>query len=404
VSGWEAPAGPPRRRWPAVVAVLVGAALVAAVATTIGAAPDDRLAVEAATATPTPTVTAPAALRAPVGATWPRPQPGLWRQLPPSPLGPRFGHALVATGRQLLVWGGSDRRGRPLTDGAVFDLGTGAWRRLPDNGARGSRVTGVWTGEDVVLVSPTETRRYDPDRLTWQTVARVPRPGGMVAGRRLRAAGAVVVTLLTAADGSGASAAFALAPRAARWRRLPDPPVALRRDDVLLADAERVLIAAPGRAGRPPAVVELALDDVAAGWNQATAPVGFTADRVGQLSGVLDRGRVLLWGTGTPADGGEPNTWAAVRQEEEAAAAWERIDPGPVRPSRLVDALATGDGALVWNGVDGRGALWRWGTDRWTRIFAPPLEDPSPRPVAWTGSGVAIWGGTTATGGVFTPR
>lgn len=192
--------------------------------------------------------------------------PGLWRLLPPSPLTPRVGHALVATGRQLMVWGGADALGRPLTDGAVFDLATG------------------------------------------------------------------------------------------RWRRLPDPPVPLQPGDLLLADADRLLVGAPGRAGRPGAVAGLRLDAGVSGWSEA------------------------------------------------ASGSWVRIDAGPFRPSRLVDVIATGDGALVWDRIDGRGALRRWASDRWTRVLPTPLQTSAPRPAAWTGSGVAVWGGFDGGGGVFTPR
>jgi hypothetical protein len=394
MSAWETPTGPSRRR-STVVATAVGLCLLAATVAALASSGHARqLAVEAPSATPAPPTAEAAAV------AWPPPWPGLWRLLPPSPLTSRVGHALLVTGRRLMVWGGADALGRPLTDGAVFDLATGRWRRLPGNGTRNSRVQVVWTGVDVVTVSTTETRRYDPRAGAWRTAARVPTPGGLLLGGQVRVAGSTVVTLLVAPDGSGASAVFALDAGHSSWRRLPDPPVPLQPGDLLLADADRLLVGAPGRAGRPGAVAGLRLDAGASGWSEVASPPGFTSDRVGRLSGVLDGDRVLLWGTGPGTDGETSSSWAAVRER----GSWVRIDAGPLGPSRLVDVIATGDGALLWDRINGQGALRRWTSDRWTRMLPAPLEASAPRPAAWTGSGVAVWGGFDGSGGVFTPR
>lgn len=394
MSGWEAPAARSRGR-PTLVAVVVGLCLLAAAIVAVASPePSARLAVEMTTATADP----PTARATDVA--WPPPWPGLWRRLPRAPLTPRVGHALVATGKELVVWGGADASGRPLTDGAAFDLGSGRWRRLPGNGTRNSRVGAVWTGFDVVTVSTTETRRYDPRAGTWRTAARVPSPGGLLPSGSVHAAGSTVVTLLVEPDGTGASAVVALDAGSSTWRRLPDPPVPLRPGDLLLADAARLLLAAPGRAGRPAAVAQLRLEGDASAWSVVPPPPDFTAARVGRLSGVVDRGRVLLWGTGPGGGGGGTNGWAAVRER----GAWTRVDAGPIRPSRLIDVVATGDGVLVWDRIDGRGGLRRWSSDRWTHVLPAPLEASAPRPAAWTGSGVAVWGGFDGGGGVFTPR
>lgn len=394
MSGWEAPAGS-SRRGPILVALVAGLSLLAAaVAGLASSESPDQLVVERATTTPeAPTAEA-------TDLAWPRPWPGLWRLLPPSPLTPRVGHALVATGRELMIWGGADASGRPLTDGAVFDLGTGRWRRLPTNGTRNSRVQALWTGADVVTVSTTETRRYDLRAGAWRTAARMPSPAGLLPSGQVRAAGPTVVTLLVAPDGTGASAVLALDPGRSTWRQLPTPPVPLRPGDLLLADAGRLLVAAPGRAGRAAALAHLPLAGAASDWSVVPSPPDFTAEQVGRLWGVLDGDRVLLWGTGPRAGGDGSNGWAAVREQ----GTWARIDPGPAAPSRLVDVVATGDGVLVWDRIDGRGALRRWASDRWTHVPPAPLAASAPRPATWTGSGVAVWGGFDGGGGVFTPR
>lgn len=77
-----------------------------------------------------------------------------WRRLPPAPLSPRFGHSVVWTGSEMIVWGGttSEANDAVVADGAAYDPATDAWRVLPASPleARYDH-TAVWTGRAMLV-------------------------------------------------------------------------------------------------------------------------------------------------------------------------------------------------------------------------------------------------------------
>lgn len=76
-----------------------------------------------------------------------------WEMLPRSPLGRRVYATSVWTGRQMVIWGGSDESyWRPVPDGAAYDPATRRWTVLasiPLEKRNYHRM--VWTGTDVVI-------------------------------------------------------------------------------------------------------------------------------------------------------------------------------------------------------------------------------------------------------------
>src|SRR5579859_1774744 len=66
---------------------------------------------------------------------------------------PRWGHVAAWTGRELLIWGGSDWRFPGLTDGGAYNPVTDTWRALPTAGAPTARLaeTAVWTGTEMLV-------------------------------------------------------------------------------------------------------------------------------------------------------------------------------------------------------------------------------------------------------------
>ena len=85
-----------------------------------------------------------------------------WRALPASPLKARFGHRMVWTGREAIVWGGSVASNGPdplagyPRDGAAYDPATNTWRTLmpapPSPPALLTAFSAVWTGTTVLLI------------------------------------------------------------------------------------------------------------------------------------------------------------------------------------------------------------------------------------------------------------
>jgi hypothetical protein len=84
------------------------------------------------------------------------PATNTWTPLPPSPLRPRIGAAAVWTGEDVIIWGGfggTDARAEFFGDGARYNPKTKTWTLLPAAGAPSPRWghSLVWTGHDVLV-------------------------------------------------------------------------------------------------------------------------------------------------------------------------------------------------------------------------------------------------------------
>jgi hypothetical protein len=108
-----------------------------------------------------------------------------WRSLPPSPLSGRSLTASAWTGREFLVWGGTDLNTYPYegyVDGAAFDPATGRWRSLPPAPIDGRAPMSVWTGDELIVWGtavrvtprPRDGAAYDPATNTWRRIADAP--------------------------------------------------------------------------------------------------------------------------------------------------------------------------------------------------------------------------------------
>lgn len=330
---------------------------------------------------------------------WPPPRPGRWRPLPPAPLASRVNYSVVWAGSEMIVWGGFDAVNRPLLDGAAFDPADGTWRPLPFTAARDASNVGVAVGSQVVFVSSSETRRYDPAERRWRAEPVVPLPPRHGVNDRLVAVDETVVAVSEPYEREQPSAMFALAPGATEWTRLPDVPVIMTRAHVVLAaDSHIVVIGPPDGGGNAAVAIDLA--DSPATWRPIEAPSGLPRHDLVALAGVAPDGRIMLWGVRADSSAGT-HGYAAVRD----ANGWRRVSPGPLRPTRTATALWTGDRMLVWNRADNVGALFDPDTDQWTEIPAPPLVGLDlAREAVWTGSGLLVWGALGTGGAMYTPR
>jgi N-acetylneuraminic acid mutarotase len=85
-----------------------------------------------------------------------------WTALPASPLKARWGHEMVWTGREVLVWGGfvayspTDPSAQYPRDGAAYDPVTRSWRRMPaappSPPSLLTAYSAVWTGDLALFV------------------------------------------------------------------------------------------------------------------------------------------------------------------------------------------------------------------------------------------------------------
>jgi hypothetical protein len=156
-----------------------------------------------------------------------------WRTLPDSPLAGRSDAASAWTGEELLIWGGYDGgfREEPFfDDGAAFDPEAGTWRMLPDPPVGARTPFSVWTGRELIVWGSTDRNArmrdgaaYDPVTDTWRRIAEAPvdiTDGSAVwTGREMIVFGAALDGNNRADTPTAIGAAYD--PAADSWRELP---------------------------------------------------------------------------------------------------------------------------------------------------------------------------------------
>jgi hypothetical protein len=156
-----------------------------------------------------------------------------WDSLPPSPLDGRSDAAAAWTGRELLIWGGWDGGFRDppyFDDGAAFDPVAGTWRMLAPAPIQARTAFSVWTGKELIVWGSTDraARRldgaaYDPATDTWRTIA--DGPVDITDGSAVWT-GEEMIVFGAALDGNNhadtpTAIAAAYDPAANAWRELP---------------------------------------------------------------------------------------------------------------------------------------------------------------------------------------
>jgi hypothetical protein len=349
---------------------------------------------------------------------------GHWRQLPAVP-GGRGIAAIVWAGDQLLVWGdGSDGTDlRALRAGGwSYDARSGRWRPLPPAPMAVDFPQAVWTGREVLVVSPISTREdpahiglaYDPARRTWRRLPGAPLPPAGRLGSRLWTSGwtgreLVVVTGYGSLQQQPLRGA-AYNPVTNRWRRLASSPTLAGSPQgacCALWAGTRLLVWTDWNRGEPqpppPRGERTALwayDPAADHWTVLPAPSDQTR-------------RQLYWYQVVWTGQGLIGTDAWVRYDPEH----DRLTPiAPPLAQRTVTVgsawtgaalvaatigehvtIKNGKAVVVVNGKPttrpGRVDLLAWDppTDRWLRLGLPT---PAPGWVVfWTGLGLLVWNG-----------
>ncbi|MGI9120122.1 MAG: Kelch repeat-containing protein [Acidimicrobiales bacterium] len=275
-----------------------------------------------------------------------------WRRMSASPLSARSGVAGAWTGRELLLWGGTDGQDR-LSDGAAYDPASDTWRPLPPASISGRTAGGTWTGEEM---------------LVW---------GGTAMGS------SGVVEPLT--DGA------AYDPASDTWRPLAPAPLAAR-EDVTSEWTGREMIVWGGRAGQEYLADGAAYDPAADTWRPlAPAPL---EGRV--VRGVWSGTELLVWG-------GESATVALAdgAAYDPAADTWRPMAPAPLSARRGFATVWAGEEMLVWGGAGGTGSFFFGNgagydprTNSWKEL-APSFGRFIPT-AHWTGREMLVWGGIVA--------
>jgi hypothetical protein len=323
---------------------------------------------------------------------------GRWTPMATAPIDGRTAHALVWTGSEMLVWGGTGSSPTQSVFDSVYPRGGAAydpvhdrWRRIPDAPIPGrDHPIAVWTGRELVVfggyrggnaTTRLDGAAYDPATNHWRTIARSPLSGTGTLGGWLNGR-MIVVT---------ATSAAAYDPDADRWTTLPAPPLHARWASAAVA-AGRLTIVDFGDGATPPVRWET-FDGASATWTSGEAPVDPLA--AGITIGATDE-RVVFPETGDELD---PTTgrWSRTFRCEGAGAA-------PVWTGSVLIAVTT-----VWDRRTGECRDLPPAPPR-----AKPFDDTNGRefPVAiWTGTQYLTWSGGTGgdiawvpnDGAIFTP-
>ncbi len=338
---------------------------------------------------------------------------GSWRTLPAWPNGGELGSnqngredfAAVATGSEVVVWGGRVDGGAVYTDGAMLDTRTNTWRPMADGPVGGRYGTATaWTGHEVVFIggsndstgehSFTDGAAYDPSTDRWRQIPLSPFSSGL--GYRAVWTGTEVVV----AGGAGPidravgqqptvrkNEAAAYNPDTNTWRKLPPLPTDLSFLDMVWSGTE--VLVAGGQSFRTESscctngpVLVAALNPSTGTWR--TAPASPTSS---QAASIAWTGSELL-AVPYRAGGDSASTWDPVTNIWTAR-------PLPNGPSCEAQPLAVGipDGALVLrcgstSQFDGIGHQW---------IGLGPPPNTGERPFGFSQRGTVFSAGSVVT-------
>ncbi|MGF1665167.1 MAG: hypothetical protein ACFCVC_02730 [Acidimicrobiia bacterium] len=289
----------------------------------------------------------------------------------PGPLDFRIGPLTVWTGTEMLIYGGQTEGEGRRTDGAAYDAGTQTWRTIAPAPEGAGSTIGVWTGDELVVISSLTTVAYDPAQDRWRTVADAP----------------LGLDWTTSFDGSGVVAwsgagVERLALGADAWEQLPAVPFTTdgswaRQLHVVDGALYAIALEQPCRSHRI-AVLEEGT------WRElptvSLASDGYAQCNLPRDSAVVD-GRLLVWET-TPglAMAFDPSTGT-----------WTEIDPIPLGGCNGgTSNVVVGDLLVVESCGDA--ALFDTRSSTWSQLALPgPIESTA----VWTGSEVLAWVGLT---------
>jgi hypothetical protein len=191
------------------------------------------------------------------------PDTGAWRLLAPLPTG-SLSHAAdpapVWTGKEVLVWDGTNRDEASGTTidggrGAAYNPQTNRWRRLPRSPLSNRTWEIVaWTGQLLLVVAGScgadvnnrceDGAAYDPAANTWTPIPAL--AGGAIAPEAAAAwtgSELIIWSATTSQDGLRTrNTVRAYNPRTKRWRTLPPAPITPRRLAAAVWAGDRLLV------------------------------------------------------------------------------------------------------------------------------------------------------------------
>lgn len=353
---------------------------------------------------------------------------GIWRSVPAPPSAAIQDAAAVWTGRELVIWGGSDPSGHlpagGLRAGYAYQPATGRWQTLPPApvGADGTP-EGVWTGSDVVVAAPHGGQlllaAYRPTTGTWRRLPTPPVAGSSAWDFRLTWTGRQLLLYGYLPETPAQARNFFFQPQpilavltvdGSRWQTLavpPSPPghtldqgfAAVWSGSRLLVFTQRMKVhQMPGGFSLDPGGSTVTSYDPRTGtWT--TEPATGSAPWLNGTAFWTGRAALLVGGVecaecpGGPAGARYPLIGGVF---DPATGSWHALSPPP--------ALNVMPQAVAWAGVliavanasnfPGRprqpavASAWDPDSGRWLRLPTPPVSIPAgaaPVTGVWTG-------------------
>lgn len=359
------------------------------------------------------------------------PTSGQWRLVAPSPLSARSSAAVVWTGTEMVVWGGSNA-GEFLGDGAAYDPAEDSWRPIAAGPLAPAMMPAVvWTGSEMVIVGGLnldgQAAAYDPEADTWRSLDPAPdRPSvfqpAVWTGRAMLFAtesGTVLAHPVssggwtTAFDGSSRSTTGGFAPA-------PAPGSTLGSSPVMTTAPPATASPGPGATGGPPPTVppstgaSSAVTDPASGDGSPASGVPPSTIGPGEAGpgvppqpgdvGNLPPGVVALVAVpGADVDGLSGGGSATLVYSPQLPSvevldgggasagtmAGIPADQGPVDPQQL---LWDGHEVLFWSGGE-RGVAFDPATQVWRTFDAGGLTRRTDGALVWADGVLLAWGG-----------
>jgi Galactose oxidase, central domain len=340
----------------------------------------------------------------------------VWRTLPTAPIAPRDDAAAVWTGTEMIVWGGRNAKGTPLSDGATYNPNSRTWKQLPSS-PLSPRIDPMYAWIDGQLVvwggGTSDTSRRDLDGATYNPATGKWRklPPSPIAGYQWAQAvpsGHTVIILSTTGRLSSRTIhAHAYHPATNTWSSLPDLHLPSGHDaiDVVVLPVGDTLFVWPewqsSTAGAT-GIDSYALDAASGRWSAAGLRPPASTD-VGQPvwtgHDVLMPTQELYCGDCPgPPPGPNPGLLIDPRTGKRT-----RTAIGPLSQA-IVSYLWTGGALLAVNqgttASDGRGTMispgdtagWNPTTNTWTRLTRAPDGIDGNGAILWTGTRLLAWG------------
>lgn len=283
-----------------------------------------------------------------------------WRKLPPAPISRRGSPGAVWTGTEMVVWGGGDR-GQEKADGAVYDPTRDSWRAIPASPVPGAIApVSLWTGTEVIVLGGINAgavaAAFDPSTNRWREIDGVP---GKLVPPYPQAVWTGTEAIFQLYDGSNMDQQYLASydPAADRWSELPNPPRLFH-----LVWTGEVLLSLDARPGG----MSAAFDPAERTWRAVGAapegpPTGFPP------ASMWTGAEALAW-DGSQAVSFNPSngTWTTRKAGG--------LDRREVNPAVWADGVAITWGGFA-NASDGS-ALGRGDG----ALYRPPSPSPSPSP------------------------